>query len=95
MLKLNTPENKLVIQELIHFIWGTKPAIKDIKILNDGHVKLFDKNLLYWDKHYHYDDPKKQPIVDYLFLKAVEEILEIEFHDNRTNSRFSKNMINL
>ena len=97
MLKINKHENKLVIQELVHTIWGKRPSLKDISIPSDGKVKLYGKNLLYWGSFYYcrYDHPKQQPLVNYHFLSAVEEILQIEYHDNRHKSRFSKHMTNL
>lgn len=90
--KLGSYEQSIVFQNLVWNVWQKKPSLKKIKIYGDGHVWLYGLPFLTWDRHYHYIDPKDQPIVDYLFLSSVENILRNEYK-NREFSNFKKHML--
>lgn len=89
ILKLNTTDNKRVIQDLYEFELNKKINLKDIKYHDsprgDKAYKLYilGKPILYFDKQHHYPTKKYHCIANFLFLDSVKDVLSCESNMNQ------------
>ena len=73
--KLNKPEVKIVIQDILEYNWGVRFPLEEIKIYDgENIVRLCGEDFITYDKHHHYTNAKDHPIAIYLFLAAIDDV---------------------
>ena len=76
IVKLNTPENKRVIQNLVWNITDTKPKLSEIKISDSkSFTYIYGRPFLCYDRHHHYPNSKDHSTANFFFLRAIEHLL--------------------
>ena len=73
--KLNKPEVKIVIQDILEHNWGVRFPLEEIKIYDsEDLVRLCGESFFRYSKHHHYTKAKDHPIAIYLFLAAIDDV---------------------